>query len=135
MTLRLIVAAAGLVAAALPAYAQQAGDADAGKKIFNKCKACHMIGEDAKIKVGPVLNGVIGRAAATYEGYSYSPALQAKAGDVGEWEEAEIFTYLEDPSKFIGGRSKMTFKLKDEQQRRDVIAYLKTFGKDGKPAQ
>lgn len=134
MTFKTLLAAAALTVFALPASAQDAGDPAAGEKVFAKCKACHAIGEGAKIKVGPVLNGVIGRPAASYEGYKYSPALTAKAPDIAEWEEAEIFVYLEDPTAFIGGRSKMTFKLKKEDERRNVIAYLRQFDKDGNKA-
>ena len=51
-----------------------AQDVAAGKSSFNKCMACHAIGEGAKNKVGPVLNGLEGRKSGTVEGYSYSDA-------------------------------------------------------------
>ncbi|WP_347404015.1 c-type cytochrome [Mesorhizobium sp. WSM4887] len=50
------------------------GNADAGASVFKRCRACHAVGPDAKNGVGPVLNGVVGRAAGTYPGYSYSAA-------------------------------------------------------------
>lgn len=114
-----------------PAAAQ---DAEAGEDVFKKCAACHMVGDDAKSRVGPVLNGVIGRPAGSFEGFKYSKAMKS-AGDAGLiWSEDEIFAYLEDPSAFLKGflddpkaRSKMAFRLKDERDRRDVVAYLSTF--------
>jgi cytochrome c len=66
-----IVAAAVVMAATGSVHAQ---DAAAGEKDFLVCRACHQIGPNAKIAVGPVLNGVIGRKAGTYPGYEYSPA-------------------------------------------------------------
>ena len=73
--LRWVVAACIVIA--LPAVAS-AQDADAGKKIFKKCFACHAIGPGAKNKVGPHLNGVIGRPAGSAEGFKYSKAMKAK---------------------------------------------------------
>lgn len=109
----------------LGTYAE--GDAARGEKVFKKCKACHMIGEGAKNKVGPLLTGVVGRQIASVEGYKYGDDLQAKGAELGAWTEEMLFEYLYDPKAFVGGKSKMTFKLKKEKQRNDVIAYLKTF--------
>lgn len=121
---------------AVPANAED-GDAGHGEKVFRKCKACHRIGEDAKNVVGPVLNGVIGRTAGTYPDFKYSDSLVA-AGEQGlVWDEEMIFAYLQDPRQFLrdylddgSARSKMTFNLRDEEDRHDVIAYLKTFSPD-----
>ena len=118
------------------------GDAANGEQIFKKCQACHRIGEGAKNLVGPVLTGVIGRQAGTYEGFNYS-TLNQSAGKAGlVWNEERIFAYLPDPNAFLKkfltdagkadeatGSTKMTFRLTDETERRDVIAYLKTFSK------
>ena len=62
--------------AAMP-VAASAADAEAGKTVFNKCKACHQVGEGAKNAVGPNLTGVIGRKAASIEGFTYSEAMKA----------------------------------------------------------
>lgn len=119
----------------------QAGDGDprAGKDQFRKCLACHKVGPEAKNSVGPMLNGIVGRKANTVKGYNYS-ALNQAAGESGlVWTEQDIFTYLAGPQEFLVvfatskgvdaaplGRTKMVFKLADEQARRDIIAYLKT---------
>ena len=114
------------VLAAMPQLAHaQEGDAAAGEKVFKKCQACHTASEE-KNKVGPYLKGVVGRQAASVDGFKYSDALKAKAAEIGAWDEAKIVEYLADPKAYIGGTSKMAFKLKDEQDRKNVAAYLAT---------
>lgn len=131
-------AAASLLALAMSSAALADEAADAGKKVFNKCMACHKVGPDAKNGVGPVLNGVVGRAAGKAEGFKYS-ALNHESGEAGlVWTEENIFAYLADPNAFLEdfvkkagkepeGKTKMTFKLANEDERKNVIAYLKTF--------
>ena len=120
------------------AVALAAGDAEKGQKVFNKCKACHSL-EAGKNKVGPSLLGIVGRQAGTVEGYKYSK-INLAAGEAGlVWTEEAILEYLPDPNAYLKkhltdngkadqakGRTKMTFKLKKEQDRLDVIEFLKT---------
>ncbi|SDT90996.1 cytochrome c family protein [Stappia sp. ES.058] len=126
----MLLAGAAVLAMSANAIAAE-GDAAAGEKVFRKCKACHAVGEGARNKVGPQLNGIVGREAASVEDYRYSKAAEEHASETGEWEPEEIFAYLEDPSEFLGGRSKMAFKLRKEDDRNDVIAYLAQFNADG----
>ena len=86
----------------------------------------------AKAKVGPPLNGVVGRPAGSWQGFTYSEAMTKKAAEIGAWDEAKILVYLQDPTKYLGGQSKMVFKLAPEPDRKNVIAYLAQFGMDGK---
>jgi len=103
------------------------GDAAEGEKVFRKCKTCHQVGPDAKNRVGPELNGIVGRTAGSAEGFKYSDAMMAKHGEGLVWTEENIDAYLADPKGFVPG-NKMTFAgLKKEDDRKDVIAYLKTF--------
>lgn len=119
------LAAALSLAVAAPAMAQ---DAAAGEKDFLVCKACHQIGPGAKIAVGPVLNGVVGRTAGTFPGYQYSPANK-DSGIV--WTPEELDKYLTNPQAVVP-HTKMIFPgLKDDQKRKDVIAYLQQFNEDG----
>jgi cytochrome c2 len=114
------------------------GDVTKGTKLFKKCAACHAIGPDAKIKVGPPMNGIVGRAAGTYEGMKFGKSLVA-AGEAGlVWSEDELFEYLKNPKKYLRAKlgdkkasSKMAYKLKKEKDRIDIIAYLATFADDG----
>jgi cytochrome c len=105
-----------------------AQDAVAGEKDFQVCRACHQIGPGAKIAVGPVLNGVVGRKAGTYPGFDYSPANK-DSGLI--WTAEELDKYLTNPQAVVP-HTKMIFPgLKDAQKRKDVIAYLQQFNEDG----
>ena len=117
-----------------------AQDATKGEQIFKQCMTCHRIGPDAKNLIGPVLTGVIGRQSGTAPGFAYS-ALNKAAGENGlVWSDDLIMQYLPDPNAFLKkfltdkgkpelatGSTKMTFHLSDEQQRKDVIAYINKF--------
>jgi cytochrome c len=123
----LIAASVTLLTLAMPALAN--GDAEKGEKTFNQCKACHMIAsEDETIvnggRVGPNLYGVIGRTMGGVEDYNYSDGLAAKAEEDETWTEESLAEYVQDPSEFIGSRSKMTYKLRNGSE--DVAAYLAT---------
>jgi cytochrome c len=136
MTVLTLVAAA----VALPAGVALAQDATKGEQVFKQCMTCHRIGPDAKNLVGPVLTGVIGRQSGTAAGFAYSP-LNKAAGENGlVWSDDLIMQYLPDPNAFLKkfltdkgkadlatGSTKMAFKLADEQQRKDVIAYINKF--------
>ena len=124
-----MIAIAGLALLTATGAALADGDAAKGEKVFKKCKACHQIGENAKNKVGPVLNGVIGRKIATVEDFKYSKAFLEKAEAEPDfvWTEEAIDEYLTKPKDFIK-KNKMAFAgLKKEDDRANVIAYLKTF--------
>ena len=115
-----------LLALAPSANAQ---DAAAGEKSFNKCRACHQVGESAKNTVGPVLNGLFGRKSGTVEGYSYSDANKT-SGII--WDEATFANYINDPKARISG-TKMSFAgIKNVQEIKDLTAFLKQFGKERK---
>ena len=113
--------------AVLSAPALADGDVDKGKKVFNKCKACHAVGEGAKNKVGPQLNGIIGAEIASVEGYRYSKAFLARKEEGLVWNDAELDAYLLKPKDHTPG-TKMSFAgLRKEADRANVIAYLKTY--------
>jgi len=103
----------------------QAADVDQGKKVFNKCKACHAVGEGAKNRVGPQLNEVFGRKAGGLEGYKYSKAM-TEAGDQGLiWNDGTLADFLAAPKAMVKG-TKMAFAgLKKEDQIADLLAWLK----------
>jgi cytochrome c len=109
-----------------------AQNAAAGEKDFGVCRACHQIGPGAKDAVGPVLNGIVGRTAGTYPGYTYSDANK-NSGIV--WTPDELDKYLTSPQAVVP-HTKMIFPgVKDEQKRKDLIAFLEQFGPDGQKKQ
>ena len=125
------LAASLTVAAVLAASADAAGDPEKGASVFNKCRACHRVGPGARTIVGPELNGVVGRKAASLDSYPYSTAMKA-AGLT--WDEATLTQWLRSPRTLVPG-TRMTFAgvTKDEDIA-NVIAYLKTFDAGGNPA-
>ena len=106
-----------------------AQDVAAGKTSFNKCLACHAIGEGAKNKVGPELNGLNGRKSGTAADYSYSDANK-NSGIT--WNEAEFKTYIKDPKAKIPGTKMIFAGIKNETEAGDLWAYLAQYDKDGK---
>lgn len=125
------------VAAACTAFyagtAAADGDAAAGQKIFQRCAVCHGIG-DMKKPMCPNLNGVVGRTAGTQAEFlpKYSKAMKDAGAGGLVWTEANINEYLTDPKKKVPG-NKMAFAgLKKDQERADVIAYIKTFSPPAK---
>lgn len=125
--LRWLVAVGALIA--LPAVAS-AQDAEAGKKVFAKCAPCHSIGPGAKNKAGPELNGILGRPAASVEGFTYSTAMK-NSGIT--WNDEKLHEWLKDPKALVPG-TKMFFPgIKDEIDRDDLIAYIESFNADGTP--
>ena len=123
----------GLAAFALlvvhgPALAE--GDATKGKAAFAKCGICHQVGPGAKTLVGPELNGIVGRKAASVADYSslYSAGMK-KLGDSGfVWTEENIDKWIADPKAMIpDSPMALAFPgIPDAGERADIIAYLKT---------
>jgi cytochrome c len=121
------IAFAAISTVTVPAFALS-GDPAKGEQIFKKCAVCHTL-EAGKNKIGPSLQGVIGRPAGTAANFNYSAGMKA-AGQAGiVWGEDTLDQYLTAPKKFVPG-NKMPFPgLPEAQDRADVIAYLKTMMK------
>ena len=111
-----------IVAIALPAQSFADGDPKRGKRVYNKCKACHVLEESKKKKIGPHLANIFGRKAASIEGFKYSKAM--KKLDI-VWDEKNIDAFIKKPKKFLKGTKMSFIGLKKEKDRNDVIAYLK----------
>lgn len=136
-----------------------AADAVKGQKIFKRCTACHSVGPEAKNKLGPPLNGLVGRPAGLSVGFKYGSGIVEARGDIGDtdadgngyvdtpeghtglvWTEENLMGYLLNPKAFLieytkndGAKVRMAARVKKEEQRADIIAYLKTIGLDGNP--
>ncbi len=102
-----------------------------GELVFQKCQACHTKSADEAPKFGPPLSGIVGRHCGQVEGYLYSEGYSNACNQSKiTWTEEEMHRFLDNPTKYLkskgGGRSKMSFMLKDEAERAAVIEYLKT---------
>ena len=119
--MRFVIAALIMIMSA--PLAAQAGDIQAGEKVFKKCKACHVVDKE-KNKTGPHLVGIIGRPAGSVESFKkYSKAMKA-SGIV--WDAASLDGYLENPKKYLKG-GKMAFAgLKKKKDRDNIIAYFES---------
>jgi cytochrome c len=126
---QLTLSALVILASSAIAPAALAQDADAGKASFNKCLACHAIGEDATNKVGPQLNGLDGRKSGTVADYNYS---EANKNSGITWNEAVFKDYIKDPKAKIPGTKMFFAGIKNEKEVNDLWAYISKFDKDGK---
>ncbi len=100
----------------------------AGEKAFKQCKTCHAVGDGARNKSGPQLNGVIGRAMGGVDGFRYSKAFKAALEEGRAWDEDSLASFLADPKGYMSG-TKMSFRgLKTPQDIAAVIAYLQSYG-------
>ncbi|MCA3585118.1 MAG: cytochrome c family protein [Methylocystis sp.] len=120
-----------LVAAALvfAADVAQAQDAEAGQRVFAQCRACHQVGENARNGVGPHLNGLFQRKTGEVAGYTYSEANKKASA---EWNDEYFTRYIADPRGVMPGTKMVYAGLKNEKQVKDLIAFLKQHGPDGK---
>ena len=121
----LAIAGIVIVAAAGGALAQ---DLAAGENSFKKCLPCHSVGEDAKNKVGPVLNGLEGRKSGTIEGYNYT---EANKNSGITWGEAVFKEYITNPRTKIPGTKMVFAGINNENERANLWAYLKQFDAKG----
>ncbi len=144
-TMKLATAFAVLAA---PVLAE--GDADAGQALFERqCVSCHVVANDdgevlvgRNAKTGPNLYGVVGRVPGTYADYSYGDALAAAAESYeGVWTEEAIAAYMQDPTAWLRdnnddprARSKMTFRVRSEEDAVNIAAFLATYATEAEEA-
>jgi cytochrome c len=129
---KLTLSALVVIASSSFACGALAQDAAAGKTSFNKCLPCHSIGEGAKNKVGPELNGIVGRKMGSVEGFNYSDTLKQHnaAGEV--WDAEKLNKYLQNPKGYLPGIKMVFAGLPKDSDRADLEAYLGQFDETGK---
>ena len=131
-------------ALAVPAFADghASGDAEAGAKVFKKCRSCHMIVSDTDEvivkggKTGPNLWGVYQRQPGSLEGFKYGTHLVAAGETLPDgWNESEFIDWVAGPADWLKetlgdskAKSRMTLKLKDAEDAANVWAYLVSVG-------
>ena len=140
------LAVVALLGGAAAAQSQESvGDAAAGEKVFNQCQACHVVTDDAGNtlagragRTGPNLYNVVGRTAGSVEGFRYSSSM-VEAGEAGlVWEADTFVPYVQDPTPYLreylddkGARGAMTYKVRKEEDAKNVFACLKSLGSQG----
>ena len=97
-----------------------------GEQVFKRCVACHTIDKGGANGIGPNLHGVVGRAVAAHEGFSYSSALKAKGGT---WDAAHLDQFLESPMKYAPGTRMAFAGVIDASDRKALILYLEAQSK------
>ena len=118
-----------LIAATVAVAPAAAQDAGRGEQVFKRaCAVCHMVGPAAKNRVGPVLNGIVGRRAGTIAGFPYSPA--SRRSDV-VWDDQALAAYRRDPRAFMPGTRMIYAGLRNDRDLADLVAYLRRFDAEG----
>ena len=121
-----------------PVFAEATGDAEAGQKVFAKCQTCHVArGADGNVlagrnaKTGPNLYGLPGRAAGSMEGFDYGASIVAVGTAGYVWDEEGFVAYVANPVNFLkektgdrSAKSKMSFRLTNEKDARNVYAFI-----------
>jgi len=110
--------------AMLPFGVQAEGDAADGERLFRPCMACHQIGGGAISRIGPQLNGLVGRTIGTVEGFTYSDTLTEAGAEGHLWTEAALSNFLEDPRGYMPGTSMVFRGIRSAEDRADLIAYM-----------
>ncbi len=107
-------------------------DIAAGEAAFNtKCTSCHTIAAGGPNLTGPNLHGIVGRVMASHAGFAYSDGMVAHKADYPNWSYDALDHFLKAPAKEVKG-TKMSFVgLKKDDERVNVIAYLRTQGSEG----
>lgn len=114
------------ILAALPFIAgTQAADVENGKIVFKRCAACHNADKPDN-RIGPTLQGILGRRAGSLEGYRYSPAM-TNAGKNGLiWNRDTLINYLHNPQAMVKGTRMASIRLNNDSDVDDLIEYLKS---------
>ena len=118
-----LLGAAAIAAIAMGAGSAMAADAAAGKDVFKQCMACHTA-EQGKNKVGPSLFGVVGRPAASIDGFKYSKPMQEKAAGGLVWTPDNLKAYITAPKEVVPGGTMAFAGLKDADKVDNLIAFL-----------
>jgi cytochrome c len=116
-----VIATGCLALFAAPALSQAAPNMH-GKLLFLRCGSCHSIGDSGGGRIGPNLQGVVGRKAGSLPGYSYSAAMKAQNF---VWDDAMLDRWLTDPNALVPGTAMAFGGIANPDDRKAIIAYLK----------
>lgn len=123
MALRLLLPALAALALGY-APSAQAQNADAGRTVFNQCRACHTIDAGGRNGVGPNLHGIVGRKAGEAQGFRYSANMRQLADGGLTWDDATLRRYLTNPKDVVPQGSMAFAGIRNPQQLNDLMAFL-----------
>ncbi|MEP5152207.1 c-type cytochrome [Planktotalea sp.] len=110
-----------------PAYGEEIGNPEKGAAVFKKCKACHQVGEGAKNRVGPQLNGIFGKAAGSDPDAKYSKGMKRAGADGLIWTSETLDAFIENPKALVS-KTRMSFRgISDPADRANLLAYLRVY--------
>lgn len=119
--------AAALVGLASAAPADEIGDPEQGAKVFRQCTGCHQIGPEATSRIGPHLNEIFGRQAASLDDFPYSKSMVRAGNDGLIWDLRTLDAYIANPRALVSG-TRMSFRgVREAQDRADLLAYMRDF--------
>jgi cytochrome c2 len=96
----------------------------AGERSYQKCYSCHSLeGPDPRLQ-GPSLKGIVGREVAAEEGFAYSPAMRAYAGEQARWTREALDAFIADPMTVVPRNEMGFFGIAGAEERRALVAYL-----------
>lgn len=122
---RLVLGMVMAAAASMPTMAfAEAGNAEAGQRVFNQCRACHTINEGGRSGVGPNLWGIVGRRAGAVEGFRYSSNMRELAAGGLTWTDDRLRAYIQNPKSVVPQGSMSYVGLRNDTQLNDLMAYL-----------
>ncbi|KCV80860.1 Diheme cytochrome c SoxE [Actibacterium atlanticum] len=109
------------------AQASDIGDPEHGAEVWKECAACHEVGPGAHNNVGPNLNGIYGRRAASVDGFAYSASMDRAGSDGLTWTLETLEVYIHNPKSLVTGTNMNFGGIKDAQDRADLLAYMRSF--------
>ncbi len=118
------IISAALFTIGLASGASAEGDPERGEVLYRPCAACHMIGDGAIHRIGPHLNGVVGRGIGSVEGYDFSDIFLEAAAGGEEWTEMALDGFIANPDGYLPGTSMVFRGIRGSEDRADLIAYL-----------
>ena len=125
---RLLMAAAAAFATHAGPCPAESGDAEAGRHAFGECLACHEVGDGAKHGVGPHLNGLFGRVAASHADFTYSKSFLRLRDDGHVWNAETLDALIREPAA-VAPDSRMSFDgIADARMRANLLAFLHSIG-------
>jgi cytochrome c len=98
-----------------------------GQLFYMQCKTCHDLEAGLPHRVGPNLNGVLGRKAGAAAGFKYSDVL-VKSSVV--WSRETLDAWIRQPAALVPGNAMAYPGIASDADRAAVIAWMLANGAD-----